>query len=372
MVAIVGILLGVLHPLGRYSDELPSSTSTQDVIATMVQSLDNANVEAGWCTEEICRLPRLAPASTEAQQVTIRYLGRFAAVSGFRVVPVYWARSLCMYDAAFAEKLMTLLNKSQNESVTLLCLTTLALMKEKAGGQVQVLKAYVQNPSHSVWRVRAEIVLAIIGGTLDQNASREIERSIHERNGVGLQAVDMATLVGYRSWATDGIISEVKQCLRDDTTHNRSDDFKWAAAMSLAISGYCDNQCGEVVKTLLANAMNDPDSPALRMSYAYTLALVNQASAESMWRVVLKNSQAGDLPVGFTAIEILTTTPQGHLEVIRRLREDPDQDVASGAEEFTQCLALLLGIEPKTKAVQPPSPSVQGEAGKSPAEKNRP
>ena len=369
MVAIVGILLGVLHPLGLCPDELPSSTNTQDVIASMIRSLDNSNLDEGRFTEEICRLPRLAPASTEAQQVTVRYLGRFAAVSGFRVVPVYWARSLCMYDAAFAGKLMTLLNESQNESVTLLCLTTLALMSEKAGGQVQVLKTYVQDPSHSVWRVRAEIVLAIIGGTLDHNAAREIERSIHERNGVGFQAVYMATLVGFRSWATDGIISEVKQCLREDTTHNRSDDFKWAAAMSLAISGYCDNQCEEVVKALLADAMNDPDSSALRMSYAYALALVDQASAENMWRVVLKNSQAGDLPVGFTAIEILTTTPQGHLEVIRRLREDPDQDVASGAEEFTQCLVLLLGIGTKTKTEQTPSSSVQEEAGKSPTEK---
>jgi hypothetical protein len=371
--AVIGILLVLLTPFGLCPDESPSPASTQDVIVSLIQSLDNANLDDGRCTEEICRLPRIAPTSIEAQQAIIRYLERIAAASGSRGVPVFWARSLSLYDTSFAAKLMTLLSESQNESVTELCLTTTVLMGEKARAQIPSLEKYLHNQSDSGSRIRTQIVLAILRHSLDEATAHTIERSIHDRDRVGLEAVTMAMRVGFRGWATDGIISEVKHCLRADAIDDRNDDFPCAAAMSLAVSGHCDTQCEGVVKTLLTAAMDDPDSPAPRMYYAYALAITNRTSAESMWRVVLKTYvREGDLPVGSAASIILATIPRDHVEILGRLCEDPDPDVASGAKEFMQCLELWLGLEKTTKADGTPTPAVLGEAATSPAEKQSP
>ena len=91
--------------------------------------------------------------------------------------------------------------------------------------------------------------------------------------------------------------------------------------------------------------------------------------AEDMWRVVLKSAGEGDLPVGAAASIILSTAPRDHVEILRRLCEDPDRSVASGAEELTQCLALLLGLETKANAEQTAVQSALGKAEKSPAAK---
>jgi hypothetical protein len=318
IMAVLGILLILLTPFGHCPDELPSPASTQERIASLIRSLDNANLDKGRCTEEICRLPRLAPNSADAQQAAILYLERFAATSA-RGVPVFWARSLSLYDTAFAAKLMTLLGKSQNESVTELCLTTIALMGEKARAQIPSLEKYLDNQSDSGWRVRTQIALAMIRHSLDDTTAHAIERSIQERDNIGLEAILMAMRVGLCGWATDGIISEIKHCLPTDATHDRNDDFACAAAVSLAVSGHCDKRNAEVVKGLLTAAMHDPDSPALRMYYAYALAITNRTSAESMWRVVLNTYvRGGDLPVGSAASIIVATIPREHVEILER------------------------------------------------------
>ena len=104
----------------------------------------------------------------KAQQATIRYLEpRIAAASGSRGVPVFWARSLSLYDTSFAAKLMTLLSESQNESVTELCLTTIALMGEKACAQIPSLETYLHNQSDSGLARTSQIVLAMIRHSLD-------------------------------------------------------------------------------------------------------------------------------------------------------------------------------------------------------------
>ncbi len=344
--AVIGILLVLLTPFGLCPDESPSPASTQDVIVSLIQSLDNANLDDGRCTEEICRLPRPAPASTEAQQATIRYLERIAAASGSRGVPVFWARSLSLYDTSFAAKLMTLLSESQNDSVNPLCLTTLALMREKSSGQVQMLKAYVQRLPHSVSQVRAQIVLAIVGGALDRTTVHEIDKSIHDRDRVGNEAIFMATLVGFRGWATDDTISEVKHCLHTNTL----DDYSCGAAMSLAIFGYCDKRDEAVIRTLLTTATRDSHAATARVCCAYALAHTSRDDAESFWRIIATTvGRKSDHTLSYVIDGMLLTVLPEHAEIVRRLCKEPDPDLAAGAARLWRAMTLVLGLDNEGK-----------------------
>ncbi len=359
--AVLGTLLILLTPFGLCPDELPSPASTQEMIASMIRSLDNTNLDEGRCTEEMCRLPRLAPTSIEAQQATFRYLERFTASSDG--VPVYWARTLAQYDAAFAVKLTTLLKESQNVSLNQLCLVTLALMGKKASGQVQTLEAYIREVSDSVSRVRAQITLAIIAGTLDDVAAREIERGIRERDCIGLEAVQTATLVGLRSWATEGIVSEVTKWLESE---NVFDICSCYATVALAVSDNQNHRSEEITKCLLAASADDPDASTLRIYYAYALAWMDRNNVEAYWRIILRAvHREGDHTASHAVAKILVSIPLDHVVAIRRLCQDPDPDVKTAAAEISQGLSVLvdLGMAPV------PAPTMM-EAGENPVEKS--
>jgi len=330
---IVGSLLVVFVGIGYCAEGEPNQKEDRELVKRMILFLEREDVDLVLGSEAICNLPRLVPSSTDAQKATMRYLERVAA-TGSTMVPIWYARSLCMYDAAFASKLVALLVESQNDSVNRLCWTTLALMGKKAGGQVKSLEEYLRRQSDPLERVRVRIALAVMGATLD-NYAQAIEQSIRQRERAALEAVEMGARIGFRGWATEKAVSEVRQWLGDDL----SDEYKCPAAISLAASGYCDKQCESRLKTLLGNAMSDPEKSTTRICCAYALALVDADRADKYWRVIAKTCGEGmNHTDSYAMAEILVSIPVNHVQTLRRLCKDADSEVAAGAQEILKAL----------------------------------
>lgn len=285
-------------------------------------------------------LPRLVPSSVPAQKATVRYVERLdSSGHGFLVC---YARSMAGYDAHFACEVMTSLAKRQDQNISEVWLPTLAMMGPKAAGQAKQLAKYLHEEPDPATRMQARIALAMIGAA-PPDTKQLIEGEIRNRTQAGRAAVWTASLVGFRGWASEKAVSEVKKWLTDDA----SGDDRCFAAVALAISGCRDPLVERSLRGLLDKAVQEPDSSA-RIWYAYALAILDAHHAEQNWRIILKKLA----PEHFNhtdnsgLIEISQSLPDEHGQIIRKLRQDADPEVAAGAARAWEFLGLLVSDPP--------------------------
>ena len=319
----------------------------QELTRRLIATLEDDNAAWSQASAAVFSLPQIAPSDADAQEATIRFLKRLSNNGG--MVPVCYARALRKFDASFAARLVTVMEKPGNSHLHRLSLTTIALMGDKARGVSLSLKAYLLRQSDPGEQTRVRIALAAIGANMDENALA-IEKSILRRRWSALDAVEMGALIGFGDWASDKAVAEVRHWLDGDV----SADYKFPAAIALAVSGRCDKSCRMRIETLLADERHNTGGSTLCIGYAYALALADDDNADKWWQIILETlAKHPNHTDGYALDMMLVSLPLKQMDSIRRVCRNSDPAVASAAGEFLKGLDIadICGAQgPKPQA----------------------
>ena len=323
----------ILGSLGCSIGAEPNHKEDRDRIEQMMAFLEAGEWNMQKAAEALDTLTALAPSDKEAQSVIVRYFERTGR--GIEV-PLCYARLLSRYGSDFAGVMTASLAKTQNNSVKQLWLATIAVMGDKAAGEAESLVKYLHEEPDPAARAFARIALATIGAGSVEN-SKVLEGEIHNRTRAGCAAVYVGAMVGFHGLASESF-AEVKRWLTEDV----SVDHRCVAAMALAVYDCRDESVERNVRALLEKAMKDPDGSA-RIVYAYALALLDARHADRYWRIILKKLGGNFNHTDNAALlSICDSIPGRHIDIIERLRKDPDPEVAAGAARIGRFVGQFL------------------------------
>jgi hypothetical protein len=332
IVAICSLVLPV--SLDRSARAEPNRKETNEHIQRAIAFLDNGEWDFQKAAEAVDTLTKLAPSDRKAQ---IAALGYFERVGRTIELPLCCARLLSRFDSGFADELMGSLAKTQKKTTRQLWLQTIAMMGTRAGGQVEPLRKYIEKEPDPVTRMFARAAHATIWWKPADNA-KTFERDVHDRTPAGAAAVYLGTALEIRTWASEESIADIKRWLAEDVPP----DYRCLAAIALAHSHHRDESVARDIRALLKKAMKDP-ADGSRIIYAYALALFDPRQADRSWRIIFKKIGGNFNHTDFPAMALIgNSIPSSHVEIIRRLRNDPDAEVAAGAEKTERFMGGFL------------------------------
>jgi hypothetical protein len=327
--------IGVLAVPDRSVSAEPGRDRAKDHIERAMAFLDTGEWDLSKAAEAVDTLAKLAPSDRKAQLAARSY---FERVGHTIEVPLCFARLLSCFDSGFAAELMASLTKQQQKTTKQLWLLTIAMMGTRAGGQVEPLRKHIEKETDPVTQMFARVAYATIWFPPADNA-KKYERDIHDRTPAGAAAVQIGTALNLRAWASEKSIADIKDWLTDEDV---PEDYRCLAAVALALSDCRDELVERSIRARLERAMLDPVG-STRILYAYALALLDAPHADRYWRIIFKKIGGNFNHTDVAALLLIGNSIRGsHIEIIKRLRNDPDHEVAAGLKKIEPFLDGFL------------------------------
>jgi hypothetical protein len=282
-------------------------------------------------------LPRVAASDLRVQEEVLESL---MDESRETFLPAKFAKDLAGFDGRFALGLASRLSTAHANDGAVICLLTLACMKEKAPRQTTALLEDVLRNSPVRMAGQIRMVLSLYGYNTDENI-RWIVQQIRSHTPAGEGALEIASFTGIGKSTQS---EPLRKTIRDGIADPGASWYAAEAAVILAVGGSKEPAVLAHLKRLYEKARTATeagDCDSRPLYFAYALSIMDGSHALDYWRFIsLKiggNYNHTDVP----AMDVMGySMSDSACALIAALVKDADPVASKGAKTISACLRL--------------------------------